>query len=95
MGHCSKDVEHKDRFLSFIFNSEHVCENSKEKHICNKICELKDKSRQGCKGICDKPIEHSGSHLCNSKIHICKEQCYYYDNYSKECHKMCTKKAGH
>lgn len=95
LGHCSKDVDHKDTFLSFIFNSEHVCENSKEKHICNKICELKDKSRQGCKGICDKPIEHSGSHLCNSKIHICKEQCYYYDNYSKECHKMCTKKAGH
>ena len=96
LGHCCKEVGHKDPFLiSLIFNLEHLCQNEKEKHICNKICELKDKSREGCNGICDKQIDHSGIHLCNSENHLCKEFCYYANKYTKKCNGLCVKKSGH
>ena len=96
LGHCCKEVGHKDPFyISFFFNLEHLCKNEKGKHICNSICELKNKSREGCKGICDKQIEHSGSHLCNSENHICKEPCYYSNKYAKKCNGLCVKKSGH
>ena len=95
LGHCFKEVCHKDNFFNIIFGAQHLCKNNKEMHICNQICELKNKSRQGCKGICDKPIEHSGGHFCDSDNHLCKEQCFYFDKNAKECHKFCSKKAGH
>ena len=95
LGHCSKEVGHKDVMFPFLFNPDHLCQNSMEIHICNKVCELRDKSREGCKGVCDKPIEHSGYHLCNSDNHICKEKCYFFDRCEKDCHGLCIKKVGH
>ena len=95
LGHCCKDVGHKDVFLPMLFNPDHICQNDKEKHICNKECELKNKSRGGCKGICDKQIDHPGSHDCKSNNHLCKEPCYYFDKAVKACNKYCNKQVGH
>ena len=95
LGHCSKEVGHKEEWMLGIFSyKDHICNQSKEKHICKEYCCLKNKSRSGCKDLCDKPIQHDGEHLCNSEKHICKEKCYCYGK-SKGCKEFCCKVVGH
>ena len=89
IGHCYKELDHKN-----IFKNEHVCQNSIDKHKCNGECRFKDNSRE-CNIYCNKHPFHKGRHLCNSKQHLCKELCIYYNKNSKGCNQFCFKKVGH
>ena len=90
LGHCYKEVGHK----SFFSKNEHICQNSKENHKCKGDCCHKNNSR-GCNGNCDKQVQHKGEHLCNSKVHLCNEKCFYNDKCKMGCKQICSKMLGH
>ena len=90
LGHCGREVGHLNKMLE----TEHICKNSIENHICKENCCLKNNSR-GCNGTCDKHVEHIGNHLCNSKDHLCNEKCFYWDKCKIGCNKICSKRIEH
>ena len=67
-------------------------------HICNKVCSLKLKSREGCSLECNLQVNHSGPCFCENSVkkHICNGKCILKKNSLEgSCNDKCNKNAGH
>ena len=89
--YCSLLVGHEEKF--------HVCENPKEKHLCNKECVYKDISKTGsCKIYCNKPIDHEPPCVCENpkEEHICNKICSLKNlSFEGSCREDCSKTINH
>ena len=83
---CNKSIEH---------DSPCLCENSPEKHICNKECYLKGKRE--CKISCSLQPNHQNKCLCliGENGHLCDKICTYFNGSRKGCNKICNLSYNH
>ena len=100
-GFCSLKNESREETCfdrcSLSTRHEGNCICYSKKHICNRDCDYKNKSRIGCFGKCKKESGHIGEHICDNeiKLHKCKNKCYLFETTRLGCNQFCDNIAGH
>ena len=100
-GFCSlkKDSREESCFDQCSLSTRHKgnCICYSKKHICNKDCDYKNKSRTGCFGRCMKETGHIGEHICDNelKYHKCNKKCHLFEKTRFGCFQFCDNIAGH